>query len=131
MRHMDDKTTISQKRLFDEYSKKCEKVAKSSFQTILENNRMQGIIEQHFRDLKQNSLRVKRLATLDYFVTQYHHFVLSIQKEFGDIVYRNTPQGKTPELDPKYDSSTGKKFSKVVSQNSRKGSVTLTAITLR
>jgi len=51
MRHMDDRKTVSQKRLFDEYSKKCEKLAKSSFQTILENNRAQGVIEQHFSNL--------------------------------------------------------------------------------
>ena len=102
MRHMDDRTTVSQKRLCDEYSKKCEKLAKSIFQTILENNRTQDFIEQHFRDLKQNRLRGKRLARLDDFVTQYHHFVLSVQKEFGDIVYRNTPQGETAVLDPKY-----------------------------
>jgi len=57
MRHMDDTTTVSQKRFFDEYSKKCEKLAKSSFQTMLENNRTQSIIEQHFRDLKQNCLK--------------------------------------------------------------------------
>ena len=50
MKHMDDTTIVSQKRLFDEYSKKCEKLAKSSFQTMLENNRTQGIIGQHFRD---------------------------------------------------------------------------------
>jgi len=102
MRHMDDRTTVYQKRLCDEYSKKCEKLAKSIFQTILENNRTQDFIEQHFRDLKQNRLRGKRLARLDDFVTQYHHFVLSVQKEFGDIVYRNTPQGETAVLDPKY-----------------------------
>jgi len=119
MRYMDDRTTVSQKRLFDEYSKKWEKLAKSSFQTILENNRTQGVIEQHFRDLKQNRLRGKRLARLDDFVTQYHHFVSSVQKEFSDIVYRNKPQGKTAVLDPNYD-STGKQCSKVVQSTFKK-----------
>jgi len=37
-----------------------QKLAKSPFQTYLQNNRTQGSIEQHFGDLKSNYFGKKR-----------------------------------------------------------------------
>ena len=60
--------TCSQKSLYVKYSERCKKLAKTPFQTYLQNNRTQGSIEQHFGYLKCNYLGKKGLSKLDEFI---------------------------------------------------------------
>jgi len=47
-KHIRSCTSSPQKSLYVKYSERCKKLAKSPFQTYLQNNRTQGSIEQDF-----------------------------------------------------------------------------------
>ena len=74
------------------FEKLYQRFSNSSLQSIATDNRTQGIIEQHFREVKHTMMKGERCLRLDVFVEVFLKGVETLQKSFFDCVLHQGPQ---------------------------------------